>query len=369
RYASYSNVNRTLTISGLDNSKTYNLELYASRKGISNNTTRFTAGGRTIDVKTDDNLDQKASFTSVAPVNGQIVVSLTKLNTYNYLNGFMLSESGSSTSSSSQTAPSNSAPVVNAGSDKSLTLPTNSTQLSGTASDADGSVTNYSWSKVSGPGQYTLSSTSVASPSLSNLVEGTYTFRLTVTDNGGITASDDVNVYVNGDATSSSTPVSTQEIRVNFFGGSNGYTNTQWNNWNTYSSLSSSTFKYSDGTSSGVSASLSTQSAVSDNSSSYSITMAPKEVGRYASYSNSNRTLTISGLDNSRTYTLELYASRNGISNNTTRFTVGTTTKDVKTDNNLDEKAIFTVTPVNGKITVSIAKLNSYNYINGFILK
>lgn len=369
RYASYSNVNRTLTISGLDNSKTYNLELYASRKGISNNTTRFTAGGRTIDVKTDDNLDQKASFTSVAPVNGQIVVSLTKLNTYNYLNGFMLSESGSSTSSSSQTAPSNSAPVVNAGSDKSLTLPTNSTQLSGTASDADGSVTNYSWSKVAGPGQYTLSSTSVASPSLSNLVEGTYTFRLTVTDNGGITASDDVNVYVNGDATSSSTPVSTQEIRVNFFGGSNGYTNTQWNNWNTYSSLSSSTFKYSDGTSSGVSASLSTQSAVSDNSSSYSITMAPKEVGRYASYSNSNRTLTISGLDNSRTYTLELYASRNGISNNTTRFTVGTTTKDVKTDNNLDEKAIFTVTPVNGKITVSIAKLNSYNYINGFILK
>lgn len=365
RYASYSNVTRTLTLTGLDNTKSYSIELYASRNGISNNTTRFTVSGSSIDVKTDNNLDQKAVFNSLVPVSGQIVVTLSKLNSYNYLNGFILTEVGSGTGGTT-----NLAPTANAGADKSLTLPSNSTSLTGSGTDADGSIAGYSWSKVSGPSQYSLSSTTVASPTLSNLVEGSYTFRLTVTDNTGATGVDDVNVVVSA-APTTEPPGNTASkfVKVNVFGGANAYSNSEWNNWNTFSSLTMSNLKYSDGTTSSIRAVLSQQNSVSDNGSGYTITMAPKEVGRYASYSTTTRTLTISGLDNSKTYNLELFASRNGVSNNTTRMVTGGRTVDVLTDNNLDTKAAFTsLVPSNGSIVVTISKLNSYNYLNGFIL-
>ncbi|MBO9684317.1 MAG: T9SS type A sorting domain-containing protein [Flavisolibacter sp.] len=268
--------------------------------------------------------------------------------------------------SASQLAPTNTPPTVNAGTDRTITLPVSSVQLSATASDAEGAIASYSWSKVNGPSQFSFSSTSIASPTVSNLIQGTYTFRLTVTDNQGATAYDDVNITVNAAAATSSPA---KYIKVNVYGGSNAYTDAQWNNWNVASSLSSGTFKYSDGTSSAVSATLSQQSGVADNGPSYTATMTPGEVIRYASYSTSNRTLTISGLDNSKTYNLELYASRSGASNNTTRFTIGSTSVDIKTDDNTSTKAAFTsLVPSNGQITISLSKLNTYNYINGWML-
>jgi hypothetical protein len=100
----------------------------------------------------------------------------------------------------------NVAPVANAGPDKTITLPTNSVALSGSGSDADGSIASYSWSKVSGPSGSSFSSTTSASTTVSGLVQGTYVFRLTVTDNLGATGSDDVTVTVNG-ATPPSTTI------------------------------------------------------------------------------------------------------------------------------------------------------------------
>ncbi|MFD3004071.1 PA14 domain-containing protein, partial [Pontibacter toksunensis] len=84
-----------------------------------------------------------------------------------------------------------------AGPDKTITLPTSSVQLSGSATDSDGTISGYSWSQVSGPNTATFSSTTVASPTVSGLIGGTYTFRLVVTDNGGATASDGMSVQVN----------------------------------------------------------------------------------------------------------------------------------------------------------------------------
>lgn len=89
----------------------------------------------------------------------------------------------------------NQPPVVNAGTDVTLTLPVNSTTLTGTASDPDGSITSYLWERISGP-TATLSGTSTATLSASNLLEGIYIFRLTVTDNKSATASDEVRVTV-----------------------------------------------------------------------------------------------------------------------------------------------------------------------------
>ncbi len=282
---------------------------------------------------------------------------------------YQFTRGGSTSTTPPPPAPGNTLPVANAGSDRTLTLPSNSVSLTGSGSDADGSISSYSWTKISGPTQYSLSSASVANPTLSNLVQGTYSFRLTVRDNIGATATDDVNIVVNGSTTPTPTPTGGRMVKVNLFGGSNTYSSSEWNNWNTNASRNSANFKYSDGTSSSIRAVLSAQNAVSDNSSSYSTTMIPKEVGRYTSYSTSNRTLTISGLDNAKTYTLELYASRNGISNNTTRFVIGSKTVDILTDNNLGNKAIFvSLTPSNGQIVLNISRLKTYNYLNGFTI-
>ncbi|HJW15682.1 MAG TPA: carbohydrate-binding protein, partial [Flavisolibacter sp.] len=97
----------------------------------------------------------------------------------------------------------NQPPTANAGADKTITLPANSVTLSGSGSDPDGSIASYAWSKVSG-GAATINSPSAASTTVSGLAQGSYIFRLTVTDNAGATASDDVLVTVNGATGSSS---------------------------------------------------------------------------------------------------------------------------------------------------------------------
>jgi ribosomal protein L14 len=93
--------------------------------------------------------------------------------------------------------PANQPPTANAGSDITLTLPTNSTMLSGSGYDPDGTIATYAWSWVSGPATYTINSPGTAATGLTNLVQGTYVFRLTVTDNSGATASDVITVTVN----------------------------------------------------------------------------------------------------------------------------------------------------------------------------
>lgn len=90
---------------------------------------------------------------------------------------------------------SNDPPVVNAGSDKIIFLPSNTINLSGLASDVDGTIINYLWQKISGPSA-TLTNQNTTVVTLSSLVEGQYVFRLTATDNTGNTAFDEVGVTV-----------------------------------------------------------------------------------------------------------------------------------------------------------------------------
>ncbi|MEO5995047.1 MAG: malectin domain-containing carbohydrate-binding protein, partial [Chitinophagaceae bacterium] len=98
----------------------------------------------------------------------------------------------------------NQVPAADAGSDKSITLPANSTTLSGTGSDADGTIGAYSWTQVSGPDTATFSSKTVAAPTVSGLVAGIYVFSLIVTDNQlAVSVADQVTVTV---STAGSTP-------------------------------------------------------------------------------------------------------------------------------------------------------------------
>jgi alpha-tubulin suppressor-like RCC1 family protein len=93
--------------------------------------------------------------------------------------------------------PTNQAPTANAGSNISITLPANSVTLNGSGTDADGTVTGYSWTYVSGPSQYLISSPTQAQTTVSNLTQGVYKFELTVTDDKGATGKSTVTVTVN----------------------------------------------------------------------------------------------------------------------------------------------------------------------------
>jgi beta-glucosidase len=95
----------------------------------------------------------------------------------------------------------NVAPTANAGADKNLTLPTNSVVLNGSGTDGDGTISSYAWTQVSGPSTATFAGNATANLTASALVAGTYVFRLTVTDNGGATGTDDVNVVVSNGST------------------------------------------------------------------------------------------------------------------------------------------------------------------------
>lgn len=89
----------------------------------------------------------------------------------------------------------NAKPIPNAGPDVTITLPTNAVQITGTATDTDGTVVGYLWEQYSGP-TATMSDTDTETLSLTNLVQGNYTFRFTAFDNDGSSDRDYVSVSV-----------------------------------------------------------------------------------------------------------------------------------------------------------------------------
>ncbi len=93
--------------------------------------------------------------------------------------------------------PVNQAPTANAGQDANITLPTNTAALSGSGTDADGSITAYQWTKIAGPAAGTISNATAAATSATGLVQGVYGFELQVTDNSGAIDRDTVQVTVN----------------------------------------------------------------------------------------------------------------------------------------------------------------------------
>jgi PA14 domain-containing protein/K319-like protein len=91
------------------------------------------------------------------------------------------------------------APVVNAGADQTITLPSSAT-LTGTATDdgrpnPPGALTS-TWSMVSGPGTVTFSNPNALGTTASFSTAGLYTLRLTASDSA-LASSDDVIITVN----------------------------------------------------------------------------------------------------------------------------------------------------------------------------
>ncbi len=250
--------------------------------------------------------------------------------------------------------------VANAGPSQTIILPVSQALLSGIASS--GIIASYSWSEVSGPSSATIITPADDSTIVSGLVQGAYIFRLAVTDNLDTIRTDTMVVNViNGSVT--------RQINVQVYGGTNPYANTQWNNWNVSSQFTSAALKYSDGTASGVTASLSINESVVDNGATYGGTMAPPAVLRYTSYCEVTRTLTLANLKATATYNLELYASRSSNSGQLSVFKAGTTSDTISSYNNLTKKALFSgLSASGGKLVITITTPTGYNYLNGFAI-
>lgn len=88
-------------------------------------------------------------------------------------------------------------PVVNAGVDQSITLPTSTVILVGSAQVAVGrTITGYNWSQTSGPNTSVIATSTNASTAVSGLIAGTYVYTLTATDSTSATGSDSVTITV-----------------------------------------------------------------------------------------------------------------------------------------------------------------------------
>jgi hypothetical protein len=106
----------------------------------------------------------------------------------------------------------NTTPIVEAGANINTQLPTTSVQLNGTVYDAENNVQQISWTIQSGPAGAVIANANAASTSVSNLVVGSYLFRLTATDAEAATGADSVWVTVNPQPTTT-----TRQIKVNLF--------------------------------------------------------------------------------------------------------------------------------------------------------
>jgi parallel beta-helix repeat protein len=97
----------------------------------------------------------------------------------------------------------NQPPTAIAGTNQTITLPVNSVYLSGSGTDADGYISSYKWTQISGPSSVNISNSTSPGTNVINLVQGVYKFSLLVTDNNGATGSDVTQITVNAAQNSS----------------------------------------------------------------------------------------------------------------------------------------------------------------------
>ncbi len=140
-----------------------------------------------------------AQYAILFPAQAQTVINNLVQGVYQFELRVTDNQGGTDTDTMTVTVnpPPNQPPVANAGTDKNITLPTNSITQTGSATDPDGTIVSYQWTRVSGPAQYVIISPLLPQTVINNLVQGVYQFELRVTDNQGATDTDTMTVTVN----------------------------------------------------------------------------------------------------------------------------------------------------------------------------
>src|SRR6185312_1373054 len=134
--------------------------------------------------------------------------SITNLSQGLYVYQLKVTDNNGATATSSvqitvNPAKQNSLPVASAGTNQTITLPANTATLNGSATDSDGTISTYLWSKMNGPSGGTIGSPYSANTGISNVQQGDYTFQLKVTDNAGGIGTDTVHITVKAAANQS----------------------------------------------------------------------------------------------------------------------------------------------------------------------
>ncbi|MET0635091.1 MAG: right-handed parallel beta-helix repeat-containing protein [Chitinophagaceae bacterium] len=197
-FAHINTANGKWKIGGLTVSSTYTIKFWGTYKGPGNRFVQIKRADQTAWQEFNSSLNtdtsKSAKFTFTGKTNLEFDIRVKSGSNYGYISVIDITELPTSAPDGK---PTNIPPTANAGTDATITLPTNSYALKGSGTDTDGTIVSYAWTRTAGPSQFTLSNATAANPTLSNLVAGTYTFRLTVKDNIGATATDDVNILVN----------------------------------------------------------------------------------------------------------------------------------------------------------------------------
>jgi hypothetical protein len=129
-----------------------------------------------------------ASSTSVTGlIAGTYVFQLTVLDLLNLSSVAMVSVTVN---------PATQEVIVNAGSNQSISMPTNSVTLTGTATDASDTITSYLWTQVSGPDTSTITNATSITATATGLIVGTYVFQLKATDDNNLSGTATVSVIV-----------------------------------------------------------------------------------------------------------------------------------------------------------------------------
>ncbi len=135
---------------------------------------------------------------TISPTN-TLTTTISNLQAGNYVfRVLVFDNSGNATSESVNVTvigEPNEAPSVDVGEDYHLIFPNNSLEISSISADVDGSISSYVWTQVEGPAAI-LWDTDSATLRLTDMTVGNYTFKLTVYDDDGATASDTVQVAV-----------------------------------------------------------------------------------------------------------------------------------------------------------------------------
>ncbi len=106
-------------------------------------------------------------------------------------------------------------PVADAGMDITLVLPEDSVTLNGSSSIApSGSITDYEWSKISGPDDENIIMPQNAVTVVKGLHEGVYQFKLKVTDDNGLSSENVITVTVNQEALPPVANAGTEQVIV-----------------------------------------------------------------------------------------------------------------------------------------------------------
>ena len=274
----------------------------------------------------------------------------------------------------SQNGPPNIPPQVNAGADQSVNLPLSQLQLTGTASDADGTITSYLWTEISGP-TVTMTNANTSTLTLTNITSGTYIFQLNVQDNSGGTAADQVTIGVGAGGAVS------REFDVNVTWAWNKQGGTIWNDFVTTGGgvVGNSTTLFDNShTSSPITLSIIAPFQDGVNNHGVIPGLYPNNVMQY--YLRSTQTkvgaLKLSGLNVNYAYDLSILSSNVDVwYPSDTRLTVAGQSVTINAKGNANQLANFpSIAPnANGEITITVAPAttNSANVgvINALVIK